>query len=108
MDAAYLVIPGDRSCIYGHYYLTYHPTNPNNHSDGNTKEPILTECNTSRHVVGYAAEAETIELFINGQLIIPIRDSFEDRKIHFQRLFYLQHLEEAIQITGYEFSMVTR
>ena len=52
LDAAYSVMPGSRNIIDGHYYLSYHPTNPTNHSNVNPNGTIITKCNTLGHVVG--------------------------------------------------------
>ena len=64
-----------RSYIYGHYYLSGHPTNPHNPSDVNPNKTIQTEWNILRHVVSSAAEAETGGIFTNAQKIIPIQTS---------------------------------
>ena len=60
------------SCIAGNYYLSYHPTNPTDPSDVKPNGPIITECNTLRHVVVSTEEAETGGLSIKGQNILPI------------------------------------
>ena len=65
-DAAYLVAPGAKSRIAGHYFLsnllgTLH--NP----------PFHVICKFIKHVVTSAAEAETAGTFSNGQEIIYIR-----------------------------------
>ena len=64
-DAAYLVLPGAKSRIAGHYILS------NSHS--HFTSPVLTECKTIKHVVCSAAEAETHGLFQNCQNAIAIR-----------------------------------
>ena len=73
LDDAYLVIMGDCSRIAAHWSLSDHPTDPTNPSDANINVPILMECKSLWHVVGYAAEYETGGLFINGQKIVPIQ-----------------------------------
>ena len=68
-DAAYLVLPKARSRLAGHYYLSDNPTNSHTPAPNG---PILTECQTIRHVVASSAEAETSALFHNAQTAIPI------------------------------------
>ena len=72
-DAAYLVQPQARSIVAGNFYLidkilletpTPNPT-PN--------DPILTECRTVRNVMSSAAEVETIGIFHNAKVAVPIR-----------------------------------
>ena len=62
--AAYLVMTGYCSRIYGHYYLSDHLNNPTNPSDVNPNGPILNQCNTIQHVVSSAAEDETGGIFV--------------------------------------------
>jgi len=73
-DAAYLVLPNARSRVAGHYFLSNRPP-----QIGNLKPtpngPIHTVCQTIKNVVSSAAEAECGGLFINGQQIIPIRNT---------------------------------
>ena len=68
-DVAYLVLPKTRSRLAGHYFLSTDPTLtctilPNG--------PILTECQTIKHVVASSAEAEISALFHNAQSALPI------------------------------------
>ena len=70
-DAAYLVLPGAKSRIAGHYKLS------NFYNNNLFNSPIHTECKTIRHVVCSAAEAETHGLFQNCQNAIAIRQALE-------------------------------
>ena len=73
-DAAYLVLPKARSRIAGHYYLSNHPLasgTPTPIPNG----PIHTVCQTLKNVVSSAAELEMGGLFVNGQQIIPQRNT---------------------------------
>ena len=65
-DAAYLVAPGAKSRIAGHYYLS--------NAAGTLKNPPFhVICKILRHVVASAAEAETAGTFFNAQEIIYLR-----------------------------------
>ena len=70
--AAYLVITGYHSIIYGNYYLSNYTNKLTNSSVVNPYRTILTKCKTLRHVVGFAAEANTEGLFVNFYNIVPI------------------------------------
>ena len=65
-DAAYLVLPGAKSCIAGHYMLASHPNKNNKHLAPHNA-PIHVECKTIKNVACSTAEAETAGLFYNGQ-----------------------------------------
>ena len=69
-DTEYLVAPKSRSRVAGYFYLSDYP-NVLKHPKLNGA--ILLECNTLRHVVSSAAEAEIGGLFHNTQVAIPIR-----------------------------------
>ena len=69
-NAAYLVLPNTRSRIAGYFQLNDHPQQVE-HPDIN--RAILVECKTIRYVVSSAAEAETVGIFHNAQVVIPIR-----------------------------------
>jgi hypothetical protein len=71
-DAAYLVLPGAKSRIAGYYFLAEQPP-AHGIPRPNLNGAIHVECKGLKHVVASAAEAETGGLFINGQIIIPIR-----------------------------------
>ena len=73
-DAAYLVLPGAKSRIAGYYYMAEHPKaskTPNPTLNG----AIHVECKTLKHVVASAAEAETGGIFVNGQIILQLRQT---------------------------------
>ena len=66
LDAAYLIAPGAKSRIAGHYYLS--------NAAGTMKNPPLYVIyKILRHVVTSAAEAETAGTFCNAQELIYIR-----------------------------------
>ena len=71
-DAAYLVLPGAKSRIAGHFMLAAKPNVHNEHKPPHNA-PILVECKTIKNVVCSAAEAETAGLFYNGQTIKTVR-----------------------------------
>ena len=52
LDANYLVMPGDCSCISRHYYLSENPTNPTNPSYVYTNGIVINECKTLQHLFG--------------------------------------------------------
>ena len=64
-DAAYLVVEGAKSRIAGHYFLS--SKNPTHNG------PLHTLCRLLKTVVASAAEAETVGLFQNAQLVVFIR-----------------------------------
>ena len=70
--AAYLVITRYHSFISGDYYSSNHTTKPTNSSAVKPYRTILTKCKTLRHVVGFAAEANTGGIFVNFYNIVPI------------------------------------
>ena len=79
-DAEYIVHPQARSRVAGNFYLsdkipletpTPNPT-PNGH--------ILTECRAVRNIMSSAAEAETIGIFHNVKVAVPIRTALTDLK----------------------------
>ena len=70
-DAAYLVFTEARSRISCHFYPSdCLPTNDTPNPKINV--PIITICQTLKHVVASAAEAETGGTFLNGQAMVPI------------------------------------
>ena len=74
-DTAYLVQPQAQSRVAGNFYLSEKipvetPT-PNPTPNG----PILTECRTVRNVMSSAADVETIGIFHNAKIAVPIRTS---------------------------------
>ena len=71
-DAAYLVLPGAKSRIAGHYMLASKSNIHNEHKSPHNA-PIHVECKTIKNVVCSAAEAETAGLFYNGQMAAMIR-----------------------------------
>ena len=71
-DAAYLVLPGARSCAAGHFYLSASAT-PNKAYKGRFNAPLHTECRTIKNVVSSAAEAECAALFHNCMVKVGIR-----------------------------------
>ena len=70
-DAAYLVMPNAKSRIAGYFHLTNQDLKLLNGA-------ILVECQTLKHVVGSAAEAETGGLFYNAQQAVVLRKILED------------------------------
>ena len=82
-DAAYIVLPEDRSRIAGYYYFTNCMLN---YSKG-TPTPnvhILTECKTLKTVASSSAESETGGTFENAQDVIPLRHIPETVYLHQQ------------------------
>ena len=71
-DAAYLVLPGAKSRIAGHYMLEA-SQHPDNYNRAPHNGAILIECRTLKHVVCSAAEAECGGLFQNSQNAIALR-----------------------------------
>ena len=71
-DAAYLVQPQASSRVAGHFYLSdkipLETPTPNPTPNG----PILTECCTVRNIISLAAVAETIGIFHNANVAVPI------------------------------------
>lgn len=63
-DAAYLVLPGARSCVAGYFFLRSNK-HPHKTYSGCFNAPILVECSTLKNVVSSAAEAEYGGLFHN-------------------------------------------
>ena len=82
-DAAYLVLPKDRSCIAGYYYFKNRMIN---YSKGTPTPngPILEECKTRKTVVSSSAEAETGGTFENATNVIPLRHILETVYLHQQ------------------------
>jgi len=72
-DAAYLVMPGTKSRIAGHFFLSNRPPMALSKVTPLPNGAILTKYRTLRHVVASAAEAETSGIFLNAQVAIPIR-----------------------------------
>ena len=75
-DAAYLALPGAKSCFAGHFMLEARPNLYAEH-DPHMNAPILVTCKTIKNVVCSAAEAECGGLFDNGQMTIIIRRTLE-------------------------------
>ena len=73
-DAAYLVLPGARSRIAGHFYLSA-GASPTKVYAKRFNAPIHTECSTLKNVVSSAAEAECGALFHNCTVAIGIRNA---------------------------------
>ena len=73
-DAAYLVLPGARSCIARYFYLQAH-LHPNKVYSKQYNVPIHVECLTIKNVVSSAAEAECGGLFLNCRTGIGIRNA---------------------------------
>ena len=73
-DASYLVLPKDRSRIAGYLFLRNHPP-PTDTPKPKLNGPILTVCQTINNVVALEAEAETGGMLLNGQKMVPIRNT---------------------------------
>ena len=73
-DATYLVLPGARSRVAGHFYLSAGPF-PSKVYAKRFNAPIHTECSTLKHVVSSAAEAECGALFHNCTTDIGIQNA---------------------------------
>jgi len=73
-DAAYLVMPNAKSRIAGYFQLSDHPTKTNNLK---LNGAILIVCKALKNVVSSSAEYETVGLFYNAQMAIPIRYMLE-------------------------------
>ena len=71
-DAAYLVLPGARRRVAGHFYLSASAT-PNKAYRGRFNAPIHTECRIIKSVVSSAAEVECAALFHNCMVAVGIR-----------------------------------
>eukprot|EP00957_Ditylum_brightwellii_P120983 9227354-Ditylum_brightwellii.AAC.1 len=65
-DAAYLVLPGAKSCYAGHFYLQSHPHHLN-YNTAPMNASIHTKCKTLKNMVCSATEAECSGLFHNGK-----------------------------------------
>ena len=65
-DSAYLVAPGEKSRIAGHYFLS-------NEAGMMENPPFHVICKILCHVVASAAEAETAGTFFNAQEVIYLR-----------------------------------
>ncbi len=72
-DAAYLVLPGAKSRISGHFFLSDQPPPAPATPSPRPNGPIMVICRTLRHVVNSVAEAETAGVFINANEAIPCR-----------------------------------
>ena len=69
-DAAYLVLPKERSRIAGYFRLDNNLKNTRyQHPNG----AVLIEYNTLRNMVSSAAEADTCGIFYNPQIVVLIR-----------------------------------
>ena len=72
-DAVYLVQPRARSRMAGNFYLSDRippgTIKPNPKPNG----PIIAECHTVRNVMSSVSEADTIGIFHNAKVDIPIR-----------------------------------
>ena len=76
-DAAYLILPGAKSCYAGYFYLES-KNNPLNYNKTPFNAPVLVESKIIKHVVCSAAEAECAGLFYNGQTIVHLRNILEE------------------------------
>ena len=76
-DAAYLVAPGAKSRIAGHYFLADTPPKPPAIPSPRRNGAVHVLCKLLRHVVASAAEAETCALFFNAQMVIHMRRLLE-------------------------------
>ena len=74
LDAAYLVIPGARSCAAEHFYFAALAA-PNKKYAGQFNAPIHTECHTICNVISSAAKAECAALFHNYTVAVGIRNT---------------------------------
>ena len=75
-DAAYLVLPGAKSCIAGYYHLG-NQLHPKEKANPMLNSAIHVKCKALRHAVSSAAEAETAALFHNAKTAIEIRRTLE-------------------------------
>jgi len=72
-DAAYLVLPNERSRYAGHFFLGDTPPPPPTKPSLKPNGAILTNCKTIRGVMASAAETETGGVFGNAQDAIVVR-----------------------------------
>ena len=75
-DAAYLVLPKERSQIAGWYVLTSDPAKTKNVIKPNG--PLHVMCMTPKNVLASAAEAETSGVFHGFQRAVPMRVTLEE------------------------------
>eukprot|EP00957_Ditylum_brightwellii_P140781 10724141-Ditylum_brightwellii.AAC.2 len=73
LDAAYLVLPGGKSRITGHFYLASLP-NRRNYNNATNNTPVLTGCKTLKHDICSAVKTEFASLFHNGPTTIAIQN----------------------------------
>ena len=71
-DAAYLVQPQARIRVSGNFYLSEKIQDDNPTPNPTPNGPILTECRTVRNVMSSDAKAETIGIFHNAKVAVPI------------------------------------
>ena len=72
-DVAHLVLPHAKSRIAGYYYLTSNCIN----DAPPLNTPVLVICETLKHVVSSAAEAETAGVFTNAQIALIMQNTLE-------------------------------
>eukprot|EP00957_Ditylum_brightwellii_P039641 2998866-Ditylum_brightwellii.AAC.1 len=70
-NAAYLVMPGAKSCFSGYFYLASKPHSLN-YNIALHNAPILVECCALKNAICSATEAECGGLFHNAQLAVMI------------------------------------
>eukprot|EP00957_Ditylum_brightwellii_P191219 14559874-Ditylum_brightwellii.AAC.1 len=70
-DVAYLVMPGAKSCIAGHFYLVS-ISNLLNHNSTLHNASVHTECIDLKHIVCLMAEAECNGIFHNAQTVMAL------------------------------------
>ena len=73
-DAAYLVMPNTKSRIAGYFQLSDYPTKTNNPKLNGT---ILVVYKVLKNVISSSAKYETVGLFYNAQMAMPIRYMLE-------------------------------
>ena len=84
-DATYLVQPCARSRVAGHFYLINNISEVTCIPKSTPTGPILTEFHTVRNAISLAAEAETIGMFHNAKMAVPIRAALTEL-VHTQPL----------------------
>eukprot|EP00957_Ditylum_brightwellii_P182220 13882411-Ditylum_brightwellii.AAC.1 len=70
-DAAYLVMPGAKSCFVGYFYLASHP-HLLNYNGTPHNAPVLVEYHILKNVVCSAAKGDCGGLFHNAQSSVKI------------------------------------
>ena len=77
-DAAYLVAPKARSRVGGHFYLSDRILSTKTTPTPTPNGPIHTECKTIKNVMSSAAEAESIGVYHNSKVAVPIRTALQE------------------------------